>query len=426
MITEPFNNRKIFYRKEFFGSILYSTTDKSYFFLEEEEDQAYRYIVENKHTSLPKAYQDFASELRAKRLLFNNIEFLNYSRDKFFSAPLRVFIDITSSCNLRCAHCFTDSGWRAKDELKTEEIYHLIDQMRDSGTFLLSVAGGEPLARRDIFQIFEYCRSKQIDLSFTTNGTLVTERIAKKLDALQLKTITVSIDGIECHHDRIRGEGNFQKAIRGVQILKQYCPSATIAIKNTINQLNKSDYKALIQVAEDLGVHIKFNPIRKFGRADTNNDLLINQQDYIAFLKGVQDVKAQVKVSIPKTPLDKTPYDFIKVGFGCVGGKETCNIASNGNFSSCAFLGKDYVVGNIKQDTFKDLWIKTNHSVDWEGNEICKNCPAYMDCRGGCRSRSLFELGDVNAVDPMCPLLRNEKVVNPSCEKAFCKGQCGC
>jgi radical SAM protein with 4Fe4S-binding SPASM domain len=396
-------NHKLFLRNEFFGSIVYSSYDKNYYFFDHETTKAINEIYSGEELS--EELEDFKTDLEESNLLTSDIICFNNQQKENLSTPLRVFIDITYRCNLRCKHCFTDSGLMKENELSTEELYNLIDQMRQSGTFLLSIAGGEPLFRKDILDVIAYARKNAIDVSITTNGLFITEEIAKKMDELDLRTVTVSIDGNEKNHDDLRKKGSFKKAIEKLQILRKHCKSAKINIKNTVTNDNICDYNELICLSDELKLDgIKFNPVRLFGRTQENKNLLINQTSYIKFLKDVQKVSSEVNVSIPKTPLDKQEYDFIPIGFGCTGGKETCNISPTGEFSACAFLGPDFSVGSIKKEKFLDLWKKANSSVNYEGNSTCKNCEEYKNCRAGCRSRALSEYNNIDGIDPLCTL----------------------
>jgi radical SAM protein with 4Fe4S-binding SPASM domain len=403
------SNHKIFFREEFFGSIIYNTKDKNYYFFDKDSSDALGKIFNDNYENNPELNK-FKNELIENGLLTSDIFFIKNKKNKGLSSPLRVFIDITHKCNLKCKHCFTDSGRHNPQELTTENIFRLIDQMREGGTFLLSIAGGEPLLRSDIFQIIKYARKNFIDVSITTNGLLIDKEKSLNFDKLGMRTITVSIDGMGKTHDQIRGLGNFNKAIEKIKILRKYCKTAALAIKTTLNSLNIGEYKELINLAKKLSLDsIKFNPIRLFGRTKDNQYLLINQNQYIDFLKNVRMVKTNIEVTLPKTPLDKRDYDFVYCGFGCTGGKETCNVSPSGDFSSCAFLGENFVVGNIKKEKFFDLWEKTKKSVSFQGNETCNNCPEYKNCRGGCRNRALFYYKNIDAVDPFCVLKKNDQ-----------------
>jgi len=396
----------VFVREEFYGFIFYSSLDKSYYFFDKDAERVIEQILSG--AALDPEGVEFKQELFDNGLLSSKMTRICHRQVDRLSAPLRVFIDITRACNLRCAHCFTDSGaidGKNSGELTKQEIENLLDQMKEAGTFLLSIAGGEPLLRKDIASIITYAKKCHIDVSLTTNGTKITPLIAQSLNDLHLRTITVSIDGIENTHDQMRGAGNFHRAIEGVRLLKRYCQTALISIKTTVNSENMSEAAALIRLAEELQVNsIKFNPVRPFGRACDHPELFINRDQYVDFLKNVQNVKSSVEVGLPKTPMDQREYEFIPLGFGCTGGKETCNITASGDFSACAFLGPQYVVGNIRSQSFLKLWELTNQSVRYVGNATCQSCEQYNQCRGGCRNRAIYEYGNRDAIDPLCVL----------------------
>lgn len=393
----------LFFREEFFGSVVYNSSDRNYYYFDEETSEALRKIL--KEEPLSGELEKFRGELLDYGLVSKNVVFFHREKEKALSAPLRVFLDITFSCNLRCKHCFTDSGRERGDELTTDEIFSLMDQMRDSGVFLLSIAGGEPFLRKDIFQILAYAKKKNIDVSITTNALLIDEGIAKRLNDLRLRTITISIDGMEGNHDSIRGKGNFRRAVKNIRVLKKFCSSANLSIKNTVNSLNIADYKEIIELAENLDLcSVKFNPVRLFGRTLDNRHFLLTREQYVKFLQNVQTVDTKVSVTLPKTPLDKIEYEFMDLGLGCTGGKETCNISPLGDFSSCAFLGSRFIVGNLREKDFPSLWDKTQKTTDYSLNETCRACSEYLNCRGGCRSRSLFAYGNINGIDPLCVL----------------------
>ena len=309
---------------------------------------------------------------------------------------------------MRCKHCFTSSGNIDLDELSTEELFNLIDQMRDAGIFFLAIGGGEPLLRDDLFQVIKYARENFIAISIVTNGLLINKEIAKNFDALNLKTITVSIDGLEKTHDQLRGKGNFRKTINKIKILRKYCHTATLAIRITVNSLNINEYNELIKIAEGLSLDlIRFTPILLLGRTKDNQDLLINQNEYIRFLKNTQNIKSKIKLELPNKK-DERKWFAPPGEFGCHCGKEVCWITQSGNFYPCIFFGDNFVAGNIKNEKFLDLWTKSKNMVRLSGNEICNNCSEFKKCRGGCRARALSEYKDINAIDPFCPLKKNK------------------
>jgi len=322
--------------------------------------------------------------------------------------PTRVSINITRQCNLHCKLCLSSSGKSDSGELTTEELFDLIDQMKKVDKPLLAIGGGEPLIRKDIFQVIAYARMNGIPVSIVTNSLLVTEQTAELLESLDLYTITVSIDGLEKNHDLVRGKGNFKRAIEKIKILRKYCKTTKLAMRVTVNTCNLKDCKKLIKLAETLSFDtIRLTPALPLGRAKENQNLLISQEQYIQFLKDCHGVKSKIQVLLPDQS-NKDPEMIRQGEFGCHCGKETCWITQTGELYPCIFFGKHYVAGNIRDESFLSLWKKAKEMVRLCGNDTCNTCGNYKNCRGGCRSRALWLYNDINAIDPYCPLKKNK------------------
>ena len=398
---------KLFFQKEFFGSRIYNAESQEEYFLNEKST----YVVEKIISSDDKNkvnLSKFKGGLAKEELLTSDIIPIKNKRSYGLSSPQRISLNITRKCNLRCKHCFTSAGNADEDELTTEELFKLIDQMKEAGSFFLAIGGGEPLLRDDLFRVIKYARENFIAVSLVTNGLLVNEKIAQKLDALNLNTITVSLDGLEKNHDFIRGKDNFIKTINNVKILRKYCRTAKLAARVTVSRLNINECGELIKIAEDLSLDlIRLTPMLLLGRAKDNQQLLMNQDEYIRFLGSMRNINSKIKLVLPNQG-DSDKWFVCPEDFGCHCGKETCWITQTGDFYPCIFFGDRFLAGNIRNEKFLDLWDKFKNMVKLEGNETCKNCADYKKCRGGCRARALVEYGDINAVDPFCVLRKNK------------------
>jgi len=340
-------NHKIFFHEEFFGSRIYNTKNQEEYFFDNDSTIIIKKILSSNYkNNLTLNELKIKNELIKKGLLTSDVVCIKGISEKNdgLSSPLRVSLNITRKCNLRCKHCFSDSGNPDPNELTTEELFNLIDQMKDAGTFFLAIGGGEPLLRDDLFRIIKYARENFIAVSIVTNGLLINKEIAKKFDELNLNTITVSIDGLEKTHDQVRGKGNFRKAINKIKILRKYCRTAPLAMRVTINSLNIDEYKELIRLAEKLSLDlIRFTPILLFGRVKDNQDLLINQNEYIRFLENTQNIKSKIELDLPGKSRIKIDFsgkdDIVRPGeFGCHCGKEACWITQSGDFYPCIFF----------------------------------------------------------------------------------------
>jgi MoaA/NifB/PqqE/SkfB family radical SAM enzyme len=139
------------------------------------------------------------------------------------AAPLYVAWQITNECNLACLHCIEESGpgKAFKDELSSEEAFHIIDQLVKSEVPYVSFSGGEPMVRPDFFEMVERITKGGVGLKIETNGHYLTPENCKKLKDLGVKAVQVSIDGgSPASFNKMRVNGRFDTALDGIQKLK--------------------------------------------------------------------------------------------------------------------------------------------------------------------------------------------------------------
>jgi len=173
------------------------------------------------------------------------------------------------------------------------------------------------------------------------------------------------------------------------ELLKDYYKGKT-AIRISLNKYNVNEYKELIKIAEEYNIDlIRFTPIISFGRAK-NEDLTINQDQYIDFLNNIKKAKSKVEIIYPNKPNPQKIWIGTN-GFGCHCGKEAIWIDEVGNYSPCIFWGDKYILGNIREKSYMDLWKESLITANIKGNKTCENCKNYKVCRGGCRVRALYE-----------------------------------
>lgn len=140
--------------------------------------------------------------------------------------PSQVDMELTNRCNLRCKMCWFHGekgiGDRYKDhELTTSEVFGIVDQLAGS-THSIYMGGAEPLMRKDFMNILRHIKSKNMSVSFATNGTLLDSRKIEMLVELGVDGVFFSIDGNEVVHDQMRGRGVFKKVTRSVRELSEH------------------------------------------------------------------------------------------------------------------------------------------------------------------------------------------------------------
>ena len=112
-------------------------------------------------------------------------------------APICLTWELTYACNLQCIHCLSSSGRRDPRELDTDQVKNVLDQLRDLQVFYINIGGGEPMIRKDFFEILEHAERNNIGVKFSTNGTYITAENAQRLAAMNYLDIQISIDGAD-------------------------------------------------------------------------------------------------------------------------------------------------------------------------------------------------------------------------------------
>ena len=162
---------------------------------------------------------------------------------------------ITFKCNLKCDMC---NVIKLKEkEMGLDYICKILEDARKEGFFIYNVTGGEPLLVKDLPLILKYAKSLGFLTSINTNGTLLKQRIYELSDCVDF--ISVSIDGSEKTHDKIRGRGSYEKSIEGIKEAKKN--GIKIRVIYTMCDNNKEDLDNSSKLFDDMGVLFSVNPV---------------------------------------------------------------------------------------------------------------------------------------------------------------------
>lgn len=167
--------------------------------------------------------------------------------------------NVTQRCNLHCKHCYIDASAssKTKKELSTEEGLRLIDQIAQvNSSAMLVLTGGEPLLRKDVFQLAEYAAKKGLMVVLGTNATLINEAIAEKLKACGVKGVGISLDSTDAKkHDSFRGmQGAWESTMRGIEAVKK--ARIEFQIQATATKENYDEIPDIIDLAHSLGAKV--------------------------------------------------------------------------------------------------------------------------------------------------------------------------
>jgi radical SAM protein with 4Fe4S-binding SPASM domain len=353
-------------------------------------------------------------------------------RKSFVSgAPFLVVWDITNKCNLNCKHCYSGSGKSRQNELSISEVKIGIDKLYNAGVSLIAFSGGEPLMRKDFFEILQYCKDIGMAVSVASNGTLITREVASKLKDFEIWNVQISLDGKdEYTHDSFRGvNGAFNRTVEGIKNVVEAGIYTSIA--TTVTNENIEDVPELIKFVQSLGaqsiISYNFIPTGR-GKFIVENDIAPkDRENLLKFLYkenkcinleivstapqfgrvALQEETGSEKEFIPTHffntpkigPLEKIS-EFIG---GCGAGRLYCAIRANGDIDPCVFM--PITMGNILTDDFEKIWGENEVLNNLREKEAVKgNCGKcdYRHYCGGCRARAYAYCGDYMAPDPGC------------------------
>jgi radical SAM protein with 4Fe4S-binding SPASM domain len=366
------------------------------------------------------------------------------TRPQIVNAPFLVVWDLTHACNLRCRHCYQDAQRPLPAELSTDEGKGLIDQLSAAGVVVLAFSGGEPLMRKDFFELAAYARKREMYVALASNGTMITPEVAARLAATGIEYVEVSIDGEDAaHHDAMRGiPGAFDRATAGISA----CVDAGLytCIATTVTSANIDQVPAIYDLARDLGVHrlmcFNFIPTGR-GVEMAAQDIAPCQRDDLLRMVLERDragvipdilstapqfariaVEAEAGVPVghfyPGQELSgrtRMLADFIG---GCGAGRIYCSIEPEGEVQPCVFL--PISLGNVRDRPFLEIWHSSSVLDQLRDRSRlkshCGECENHLVC-GGCRARAWAYFQDLAAPDPGC--VRNGAAWQALCEAAL-------
>lgn len=209
----------------------------------------------------------------------NFFKSLLYARIFNQRIPLRVGLQVTKYCNMRCDYCYADfEAYKKTKELSTEEIYNIVDELYTQGCRWVWLLGGEPLMRRDFGSIVDYIHGKGMFCDMNSNGVLINAsnlHIVKKLDG-----VAVSIDGDEETNDFYRGKGMYKKAIEAVKLL--LASGVSVRLHSILTKKTAVKLDSVVETAEKLGVTFNYCEVL---RKETNDDHVLSDKEHQEFYK---------------------------------------------------------------------------------------------------------------------------------------------
>jgi radical SAM protein with 4Fe4S-binding SPASM domain len=345
--------------------------------------------------------------------------------------PYNFFVQwhLTERCNLHCRHCYQqvvvpamsyEEICRAIDNVKSTIDSWVIDYgMEISPSFHFT--GGEPILCQDLWSILDYARNCGFAIALMSNGTLITDDVARRLRQAQVSDVQVSLEGLETVHDSIRGKGSFRRALSGIEKLISHGVDTNINL--TLSRLNMGQIGGLVRLAGEMGIGaVTLSRLVVCGRGEELSGEMLTPQELAEFYRRIIKLKSGSEVTVTsRDPLfivaemeGEIPDVEFPVG-GCAAGVFGVTIAADGNIMPCRRM--DLSIGNIREISFRELWAESpvlwslRNRQEYHGD--CRSCSYWAVCRG-CRAVALAfaranGTEDFLGPDPQCPYYREAK-----------------
>ena len=331
-------------------------------------------------------------------------------------APICLTWEITYACNLQCVHCLSSSGTRDPRELSTDQAKAVLDELRDLQVFYINIGGGEPMIRKDFFEILEHAETNNIGVKFSTNGTYITADNARRLAAMNYLDIQISLDGVDAAtNDAVRGKGSYATAIAAMNHLRDanfgQFKISVVVTRHNVDQLDA--FKAL---ADSYGAQLRITRLRPSGRgADTWDELHPTQQQQRQIYDWLMKHGDNVLTGDSFFHLNAFGESLPGLNL-CGAGRVVCLIDPIGDVYACPFVIHDqFKAGSLLSDGgFTKVWKESDLFLSLrepESEGACSACGSYDACQGGCMAAKFFTGIPLDGPDPECVTGHGEELV---------------
>ncbi|MEH2007624.1 nif11-class peptide radical SAM maturase 3 [Nostoc sp.] len=333
--------------------------------------------------------------------------------------------EITLKCNLACQHCGSRAGHVRANELSTAEALDLVRQMAEVGITEVTIIGGEAFLRPDWLEIAQAITSSGMLCGMTTGGYGITLETAHRMKEAGISVVSVSVDGLEATHDRLRGrQGSWQWAFKTMSNLKQ--AGIPFGCNTQINRLSAPEFPQIYEHLRDAGIFAwQIQMTVPMGNAADNSEILLQPYELLDVYPMIARVAQRAKrEGVKLQPGNNVgyygPYERMLRGGGdawtfwqgCTAGLSTLGIEADGAIKGCPSLPTTaYTGGNIRDYSLRRIIEETeelrfNLGADTpKGTShlwgFCKTCEFAELCRGGC-SWTAHVFFDKRGNNPYC------------------------
>jgi AdoMet-dependent heme synthase len=334
-------------------------------------------------------------------------------------APRVIAWESTRACNYACRHCRAQAQKQADpNQLTTQEALNLMDQIAEFCKPILIISGGDPLQRKDIFEVAAYATNLGIKVVMSPSGSDITPKVIDRMKASGVKMISVSLDGSNAEiHDSFRQvKGAFDLAMQNITYAK--AGDLPFRVNTTVTKHNLEDLPSMLQLAVGLGA-TEWDVFMLVPTGRGKVEMEIAPSQYEATLQTVYEMNLSSPIPIKVTcapqytriiaqhqkegTASHTSSGHPTVGRGCMAGNGFCFVSHVGDVFGCGFL--PLAAGNIRKQSLREIYQESALFVELRNHSLlngkCGVCEYRATC-GGCRARALAVNKSHLSEEPYC------------------------
>jgi len=341
---------------------------------------------------------------RAESRRTNRLPLASDSRDEDKRwRPVVAVWELTLRCDLSCRHCGSRAGKDRDGELSTEECLDVVRQLRELGVREVSLIGGEAYLHDGWAEVVSAIRDAGMEAAMVTGGRGITRELAERAALAGLASASVSIDGTQATHDRLRGlDGSHRSAVDALRHLRD--AGVAVAVNTQINRLSVPDLPDVLDLAIESGAHTWQVALTvAMGRAADEPEVLLQPYDLLELFPLLARLKAKCdEADVRLFPGNNIgyfgPYESDLRGnmplghlYSCGAGRSTVGIEANGTIKGCPSLPTEgWAGGNLRENSLRDIWERAEplrYTRDRSVEDLwgfCRSCYYAEECRAGC------------------------------------------
>lgn len=346
--------------------------------------------------------------------------------------PFDVTWELTSSCNLRCKHCYIQNRQNAycsENDLSDEDMivlsHDLVDYFEINHATL---TGGEPFLRKNILDIIKILKNANVSIYIQTNGTLLNDKIIKNLSEIlnpYMDIVQISLDGlVSDSHNQIRGKDIYEKVIGNIK--KMVNAGIFVSVNCTITSLNYNEIEKLFLKCNDMGVK-RFTVTKMKVTSPEQKQYEVSNEDNFAIIAKIVDLKEQkslpihinlvcfgvlellndenVRKILPEY-LEDSENIVPPVYMNCHR-REKISIKPDGKIYLCPeVVSEKAMVGDLKTMTLEQIWENVDKHPLYQFRKFdkmeCKKCRFVYFCKSGCMGENFIKTGSIYSKSPDC------------------------